>query len=586
MRNRASTQRTWSETALFASALIHFVSCSGVATMDPKPTPETPVDMPGQQTAVVVDKATRPDSEDGTAFGGPDAPLLEGVQVVANRDSAIVVLPAVAGAVDYRVFRLPAGARVTTDAMGEKVTGTTLHCAGYRQHNDTATASRELLSVVEVTDLSEPTALVVEAIDTACPFPGLLAPRHADLQVTIDEVPVVDRVPFGLFTEAEVTARYGSLIRNGHGKGPTLASQGPVAAASPKVLARTTIRVTPSGKAQPRTKDFFDDFDGTSGPLVQNGATTSGRRAHMDGRRSSNSKWDFFIYNDEEEAAQVDEVHGLMRITLPDWIQDVFATVVAVPRRPAKLSETNYLHLTFEVPSNATARRYWWVGLCGAGTAGATFDANNHFTGNLVQTPFFYQDDGLNLSLEKWNCLQFFPRDGSPFDIAGASRSESDVRVMLNKAGGGDRDSVVNLSPAQYPASAAKPSWFRMQSASGVLGAGMLDDQLLISPRTRFDAWIRRDRLVLFVNGQQRLCNDFGPHRLTMAEGAVAVGQVLYHSAAERLEFSRSFNDRTGQRFYLENAAYADEREWDNVGYEEDMGPPMGFDASTCYVAK
>jgi hypothetical protein len=394
----------------------------------------------------------------------------------------------------------------------------------------------------------------------------------------------LDRVPFSFFTEAEVTARYGSLIRNGHGKGPTLATQGPVA--SPKVLARTTIRVTPTGTAQPRTKDFFDDFDGTSGPYASMGATDDGNRAHKDGRRFSNSKWDVFIYNDEEDAAQLEQVHGLLRVTLPDWIQDVFSSVVMIPRRAAKVSDTNYLHLTFEVASNATSRRYWWVGVCGAPMPGGSFDANGFFTGRLVQTPFFYQDDGLNPSLEKWACLQFFPRDGSPFDIANASRSESDVRVMLNKPGAADRQSVVNVSPAQYPASSAKPSWFRMQGANGALGAGLLDDQLLVSPRTRFDAWIRRDRLVLFVNGQQRLCNTFGANRLEATEAAVAFGQVLYHSAAERLEFARSFNDRTGQRFYLENAPYADEREWDNVGFEEDVPAPAGFDPTSCYDAK
>lgn len=575
---------TPTETAFFAALAV--MACTGTTaqTMEPPPTPDTPIDMPGMQPAVVVDKATAPDAEDGTAFGGPSAPLMEGVQVVPNRDSVTIVVPAVMGAVDYRVFRLPAGARVTTDNGGEKVTGTTLHCAGYRQHNDTATASRELLRNIDVTDVSAPMALVVEAIDTPCPFPGLLAPVHANLKMGIDEVPIADRVDFSFFTEAEVAAKYGSLVRNGHGKGSILGGQGPVA--SPKVLSRTTVRVTPQGKAMPRTKDFFDEFDGTSGPWMAMGTVDDGNRAHKDGRRFSNPKWDVSIYNDEAEAAVLDEVHGLLRVTLPDWIQDVFSSVVLVPRRVARLSDTDYLHLTFEVASNATSRRYWWVGVCGASEAGKTFDANGHFAGKLVQTPFFYQDDGYNPSLEKWNCLQFFPRDGSPFDIAGASRSESDVRVMLNRPDAGERDSVVNLSPAQYPASSAKPSWFRMQNATGTLGAGILDDQMLIAPRTRFDAWVRRDRLVLYVNGQQRLCNDFGPHRLTMAEGAVAFGQVLYHSAAERLEFSRSFNDRTGQRFYLENAPYADEREWDNVGYEEGVGAPAGFDASQCYVAK
>ena len=90
---------------------------------------------------------------------------------------------------------------------------------------------------------------------------------------------------------------------------------------------------------------------------------------------------------------------------------------------------------------------------------------------------------------------------------------------------------------------------------------------------------------MLFVNGQQRLCNDFAKYPLTMAEAAVAFGQVLYHSAAERLEFSRSFNLRTGQRYYLENAPYADEREWDNLGFEENVTAPANFDPSPCFQA-
>ena len=101
--------------------------------------------------------------------------------------------------------------------------------------------------------------------------------------------------------------------------------------------------------------------------------------------------------------------------------------------------------------------------------------------------------------------------------------------------------------------------------------------------RTRFDVWIKRDRVFMYVNGKQRLCNDVPQSALTMAEGALAFGQVLYHSAAERLEFSRDYNDRTGQRYYLENAPYVDERDWDNVGYEAQVGAPSDFDPAPCY---
>ncbi len=558
----------------------------GSTTVDAGPKPPTPVDpaeLPQQVPATVVDPPTTPKSEDGTAFGGPAAALMTDVQVVPNRDSAIVVVPAVTGAVDYRVFRLPAGATVTTVDGAEQVNGTVIHCAGYQQHNDKFTGTRELLRQVEVTDLSQPTDLVVEAIDAACPFPGHLASTHRDIQVTIDEVPVADRIKFSFFTAAEIKARFGSLIVNGHGPGAGLGQPGPTA--PPKVLARTTIHVTPTGKATPRTKDFFEDFDGTEG-LAYLGPIDDVGRAYHPGRRFGNSKWDYYVFNDNVSMADLTVDRGLLHVALPDWFQDVFATVVGVPRRPAQLSTTAYLHVTFEVASNATSRRYWWLGLCGAEQAGKTFDADGHFTGKLVQTSFFYQPDGRNVSTDGWNCLQFFARDGSPFSIAPTKkRSETDLRVMVNKANAADRESVVNVSPPQYPASSAPPGWYRQQDGAGKLIAPILDDQLRESPRARFDVYIRRDRLVFFVNGNQRLCNDFSSTPLTMAEGAVAFGQVLYHSAAERLEFSRSYNDRTGQRYYLENAPYADERDWDNLGFEENVGVPTNFDEGSCYKA-
>jgi hypothetical protein len=403
--------------------------------------------------------------------------------------------------------------------------------------------------------------------------------------VTIDEVVPADRIKFSFYTADEIRARFGSLILNGQGEGASFGTQG--SPAPPKVLARTTVHVTPTGSATPRTADFFEDFDGTSGPLTLLGDADDYGRAYHVGRHFGNSKWDYYVYADSLAKADLNIDRGLLHVTLPDWNQDVFATVLGVPRKVAALSNSGYLHLTFEVHSNSTSRRYWWVGVCGAPDQGNTFDAENHFKGHLVQTSFFYEPDGRNTSIEQWNCLQFFPRDGSPFPLAPTNRrSETDVRVMVNLPDAGYRESVVNVSPAQYPASSATPSWFRQQNATGTLGAPILDDQLREAPRTRFDAYIRRDRLVLFVNGSQRLCNDFAKYPLTMSEAGVAFGQVLYHSVAERLEFFRSFNDRSGQRYFIENSPYADEREWDNVGFEENVGPPTAFDATQCYQAK
>ena len=100
------------------------------------------------------------------------------------------------------------------------------------------------------------------------------------------------------------------------------------------------------------------------------------------------------------------------------------------------------------VASNATSRRYWWLSLCGAATAGATMDAQGKLLGDIIQTPFFFQEDGRNPSIQNWNCLQLFPRDGWGFALPPTNtRPESDLRVMVNLPNKGARDSVVNVSP-------------------------------------------------------------------------------------------------------------------------------------------
>ncbi len=528
----------------------------------------------------VVASPTAPVDEAGGALGWTTAPLLESVKAAMNRDSAVLVLPEVAGARDYRAFRIPAGVQVTPQGAGEKVAGTDIYCAGFRQHNDKATAAVELLRQLEIADLREPSVVVVEAIDSPCPFPGALGARRENLAVDINEVPAQDRVAFSVFPSSEVRAQFGALIVNGHGPGATLAS--PAAPHAPVVLARTTVKLYPKDRSTPPLASFFDDFLEDDQPRYLR-RVDDGSRAFADGWLFENNKWTFTAYNTEAHHFWIER--GQLHMMTADWEQDVFGALIAYPKKVAQLSDHAYVKIGFDVPSNATARRYWWVGLCGADAPGQTLDANGHLKGRNVLTPFFYQEDGYNVSVENWNCLQFFPRDGSPFRLEPSrKRSESDLRVMVNQAGAPARDNVVNVSPPQYNENEEAPGWFRTRDTAGKLTGPILDDQLLISPRTHFDVYVSRNRVILYANGQLRLCNDLGSAKLTMAEAAIGFGQVLYHSAAERVEFSRSYNDRTGQRYYLSNTPYVDVRNWDNMGFEENVGAPQGFDPAVCHT--
>ncbi len=546
-------------------------------------TPDPSSEPDGGQAQVEPDP-TNPKDDANHDLNWAPAPLMQGVTVVPNRDSAIVVVPAVDGAVDYRVATLPEGVNVTVQDGAEHIDGSTIHCAGYRQHNGPQPPNRELLRQIEVTGLGGATRLVVEAIDTACPYTGALGASHADIDASNTEIDAPTRGTFSIFTESDVRAAYGSLVLNGHGNNPSKNGQ-PAPDVSPKVLARTTLRIAPLGTGAPTpTATFFDDFQNEEQPTFVSALDSQGRT--QAGKLYQNSKYSFYTYGAAD--SQFYFARGQMHYSLADWSQDIMSSNIAYPRKPVALSDTDYLHVTYEVQSDATGRRYWWLLLCGADTPGATMSADGKLMGNIIQTPFFMDSDGLNPSVEGWNCLQVFPRQGWPFTLPpDDTNPESEVRVMVNQSGNLGRSSVVDVSPSQYGnPNIGPPSWFRTQDAKGNFVGKILDDQQLIAPRTRFDVYVRRSRVVLYVNGEQRICNELGSTgKLTMAEGALGFGQVFYHSAAERSEFDASYWDRRGQRYYIENSPFVDVRDWDNVGYDEHVGLPAGFDPGPCFTA-
>lgn len=538
---------------------------------DPNASPDAP-------PAMVDPNPTSPNDDGGGSLAWTDAPEMMGVTVEANADSAIVYAPIVDGAKDYRVVLLPSGTSVNADGDGESVAGTTIFCAGYRQHS-APVGPRELLRRVEVVGLTGPTRMAIEAIDAPCPFPGIRGNEHHDFAPPMQDVSPADAVPFSIYTDDEIKAKYGSVIVNGHGKGAQLAAQAdPI---SPKVLARTAVVVTPKGNAKPDGFTFYDDFsDDEDQPKFVKNVSDGGRSQFP--KLYQNSKWSFYTYDAGDSQMYIER--GLLRMVLNDWSEDVMSSNFAVPKQPAQLSDSDYLHITFEVQNDGTARRYWWLFLCGADQAGKTFDSSGNFLGNIIQTPFFFDPDGLNPSLEGWNCLQAFSREGWAFPLPPDDKNpETDVRIMVNKAGDLMRDNVVNTSPPMYPAAVGSPSWYRQADAKGNPTQPILDDQQLVSPRTRFDFYVRRDRVIMLINGQQRLCNDFPAQKLTMAEAAVGFGQVFYHSSGEHIELPQSDWDRSGKRYILEVSPFLDVRTYDNTGFAEHAQAPQGFDASVCY---
>jgi hypothetical protein len=517
--------------------------------------------------------------------------------VIPNLDSAIINVDAVDGAKDYRAFVASDDVQVLTDATNhEKVMGGTIFCAGVRQIAAPAVPNPPVMQQIEVTDLHAPTTYVVEAIDQLCPFTGPFGQKDDSFTITSPDAVQYEQnllTPVQILSEASIRAKYGSMIFNGQGPGtPPGLPADPVA---PKVLKRWTVQVSPvddATAAQRKTATFFADFSENDQPQYEPTGTNADGSYHEPlGYGYSlgiyqNKQFTFYATNAESiigNHAFIDR--GQLQVILPDQSQDTMAAVMAIPRQVAHFSDNGYLHITYENSTNSTPRRYWWISLCGADTAGGTLDSNGLLTSFISLTSGFFGADGLNPSTANWNCLVVFPHDGldAPVPTTGTSHPQSSVIVLIHKADAPQKQSAVDVSPQQINAGYF-PAWYREQHAGQVTETGVLDDLIQTAPRTRFDLYVSRSRLVMYVNGEQRICNDFGPQKLTMAEAAVGFNDALYHSSAEHTELTDSFADRSGQLYYLNDTLFEDLHSWDNVGFEENVSTPSSFSDADCYT--
>ena len=207
---------------------------------------------------------------------------------------------------------------------------------------------------------------------------------------------------------------------------------------------------------------------------------------------------------------------------------------------------------------------------------------------------------GSQISMAGWNCLQFVPRAGS-FDVVpggeftnpvlGNSRSQSSMRILVNRptpAGSNplaDTNSVQILDPSQVwgDTPSGQGQWVRTWDAQHNINGSLFDDQLYVAQKSTFDIYVNRTQVVMYINGVQKICDIFPTHSLTMADAAVGLGQVIYHSSAERTELMSAQWIKTGQNYYLHNTPFVDVRSFDNLGMQEGAPLPASFDAARCY---
>ncbi|HKY38905.1 MAG TPA: hypothetical protein VJN18_23360 [Polyangiaceae bacterium] len=494
-----------------------------------------------------------------------------------------------------------------------------------------------IMQTMDVNGIGPDTTLVVEAIDRLCPFPGLVGSRSVDVLIGSGDVgpPMVDvvvndrtyslkRFPdtFPLRTEAQVREDYGSMILNGQGPNlPTLDPSSPNFPESPHirighpappndpiVLARSVIKVSPLGTAElPEgftDQDYFDDFDDTADqPVFVRDTDPTASMVGVPVNVYTTNKWVLYDVASEMSDFLVDR--GQLHMVLADPSQNTMTAQALYPKRPVRLptAADAYLHVTYEAQRNETSRRYENFTLCGSDEPGQTYNGEFPRAAPLPRPGFMNEGDTARTSILGWNCLLLVARgpgywalDGGPDQI----RSHSDSMLAVTVVGShppvknAAEYNEVRVSPFTKAVGPTQedPSprrWLRQMDASGKLIGPWLDDQLHVWQRARFDVFVRRDRVVIYVEGKQRICQELTDQPLTMAEGALGLFHVLYHSSAEFTEMRRnavSDNPQTGQHHLLHNTPFADHRSFDNVGFREDVALPDNFDPTNCFAQK
>jgi hypothetical protein len=413
--------------------------------------------------------------------------------------------------------------------------------------------------------------------------------------------------------------------------------------ADPVVLARSVIAVTRPAADEAQNAPLFDvgsnaawdDFnapiDGSSEAIMtslHHETRLEGAGAVGGGQFGDEYYWSYGAQladtdtsSDNPLGVQVWQRHGRRYTTFSDFGQDIWANVefASTKTKPLQLdkSNTKYLHSFWRVNSGAAQRRYWTWELCGAATRAELADPVTnipapHF--RVTGQPFYFsQDGGNNPSAQRLEaspdpnyhakeCLGLLqigaywywgpPPNHDP--TTWIDEPHSELRAFIHPAaldvgvinlkpanmGDGDGGSDANppdhgmlwrLDPNRHP---TRPM-FEPFDQDGVL--------------THYDAFVRPDRIVLFINGRQAFCADLSDHPLTMNYAMPVYGNVLYHSTADiptSYVGLENYAGAAGGSFnYVMNTPWTTTGIWDAIGQSEliDIPPQFAsFDANAC----
>jgi hypothetical protein len=372
---------------------------------------------------------------------------------------------------------------------------------------------------VEWAGITQPTTVVVEALDSGCPFQGFLSAQHLDAK---------PHQTWYTLEELQAAATDGETFINGQYDVDH----------RPKPIARSFLQVSPQPH-DPAAWDWYQGFSGALGEatLLPNEAGDQWSRHYsltgLDVGGYSLDKTSDTIY-----VFAYGVFLGQFWTAFDDTGQDVTGKVRFGPTQKANVAADSYLHVTWSVDIVGTGRRYPQLIISDQDipVEKGFADPNNNTL--LIQTI-----GGTSMRLETQAIHGLV--NGNPWAV---NNQEHEHRLI-------DYDNWSDASMLPEPPSGSP---FEL--------AGM--DRMV-----KFDAFVSSSRLYVFMDGAPAGCTQYPANGFNL-NGAVSVtfGDVLYHEGAE----DELVCAQEKPYVFLHNHQCIEtKRHWDDLGFKSGVGAPQ-----------
>jgi Repeat of unknown function (DUF5648) len=359
--------------------------------------------------------------------------------------------------------------------------------------------------------ITGPTTLVVEALDSGCPYPGRLAAQNiAALHETGATMSGFVDYPEAITpADAQAKAANGELYINGQHD----------PANTPHAVARAFLKVTPQ---KHETFDWFADFAPKSelaGFAEVDCGTPSGNCFQQWRQVSDDYDVNWHTIVTGERALGLE--FGELWVRYADWAADTNGKFRLTPSHKASMSADSYLHATMEVNAITTGRRYPQLLISDRDAPIQDFLPQGS---TLLLQPFQFWPNDLEIQIcdhRTWDV-----NNQCPF-----------FQFYTRKDAKGD---VTSLAPVPE-----------------------VGEQTAPDRRTRFDLYVSAKRAYVFLDLQPYGCVDLPENGIPQGDVTVTFGDVLYHSDAD---FPLGYHNT-----YLH---YDTERHFDNLGFSSGVPAP------------